>query len=442
MRLFKSALVGVGGVAVIAATLSAPPASAETEPQGRAAQPAVTSVVSDTTATPAANNESTCEFKGHEREDDTDCVTVRVVSDTWVKGAGEDIALRGKVHSSIPLAPGTRVVIQRATDGGAWHDKGEKWRKVATAKVRENGSFRKNVVLHRTGVHTFRAKLVTAASPRVAAQPAVALARTVTARDNVTPDLAVSATTAATAGVAYYAYEFHNLSGHDLNISCQGFRQESNGGNIVYSPSTSYIKLVQNGEPVSCAYPIAPDSSGNNTIAAGFTLQQANPIIGSGSIYHFDPKNTGNFKACSDKQPRIAPRDIVRVDITPADWFNLEMGYSGTMNFPSDQAQPMCDFFMTTKLQSALWVGAPGWVRILEVIGVTAIVIFAAFAGSIALFGFVGAGTAMFAVMGGMTLAAFYIMEAVSSGVDSCQSIAPSCTSDTGIKYGVVKIPS
>jgi hypothetical protein len=434
MRLIKSALVGVGGIAVIAATLSAPAASADTKPQTRSAQPAATSVVSDTAETPAANNDSDCEPLGNKREDDQDCVTVRVVSEAWVKGAGEDITLRGKVHSSIQLAPGTRVIIQRATDGGAWDDKGEKWRKVATAKVREDGSFRKTVVLHRTGLHTFRAKLVTAASPRAAARPATATAQAVTARDNATPDLNVSATATATAGVAYYAYEFHNLSGHDLNIACQGFRQNPDGS-IAYSPSTDYVNL-KDGEPISCAYPMAPDGNGTDTIAANFTLQQADPIIGEGSIYHFNPNNNENLKACSSRQPRIAPRDVIRVDITQADWMNLGMGYTGTMNFPSDRTRPMCDFNMATSLQSSLWVGAPWWVRLLETVGVIVLLAFAAVVVDAAL----AVGSAVFMVAGGVGTA-FIFLESEALGTDGCHSNSPSCTA-AGLRYGVVKIPS
>lgn len=437
MRLIKSALVGVGGIAVIAATLSAPAASADTKPQTRSAQPAATSVVSDTAETPAANNDSDCEPLGNKREDDQDCVTVRVASDAWVKGAGEDITLRGKVHSSIQLAPGTRVIIQRAADGGAWDDKGEKWRQVATAKVREDGSFRKTVVLHRTGLHTFRAKLVTAASPRAAARPAIATAQAVIARDNATPDLNVSATATATAGVAYYAYEFHNQSGHDLNIACQGFRQNPDGS-IAYSPSTDYVNL-KDGEPISCAYPMAPDGNGTDTIAANFTLQQANPIIGEGSIYHFDPNNNRDRKACSDRQPRIAPRDVIRVDITPADWQNLGMGYTGTMNFPSDRTRPMCDFNMATSLQSSLWVGAPWWVRLLEIVGVLVILAFAAVVVEVAVT--FAAGTVAM-VAAGSAGAVFALLEASAAVTDGCQSKSPSCTTDTGVRYGVVKIPS
>ena len=435
MRLIKSALVGVGGIAVIAATLSAPPASAETEAKGRSTQPAVASAVSDIAAAKPAATDASCEPLGHKREDDQDCVTLRVASETWVKGAGEDIALRGKVHSSIPLTPGTRVIIQRATDGGAWDDKGEKWRKVATAKVGENGSFRKTVVLHRTGLHTFRAKLITT-SPRATAKPAIATAQAATARTftSAVPDLSVSATATATAGTAYYAYEFHNLSGHDLNIACQGFRQNPDGS-ISQSPSTDYVNL-KDGEPISCAYPMAPDGNGTDTIAANFTLQQANPIIGEGSIYHFDPNNNENLKACSSRQARIAPRDVIRVDITQADWENLGMGYTGTMNFPSDRTRPMCDFNMATSLQSSLWVGAPWWVRLLESVGVVVILAFAAVVVDAAL----AVGGTVFMVAGGVGTA-FIFLESAAAGTDICHSKSPSCTA-AGVRYGVVKIPS
>ena len=393
MRLIESALVGVGGIAVIAATLSAPPASAETEAKGRSTQPAVASAVSDIAAAKPAATDASCEPLGHKREDDQDCVTLRVASETWVKGAGEDIALRGKVHSSIPLTPGTRVIIQRATDGGAWDDKGEKWRKVATAQA--------------------------------------ATARTFT---SAVPDLSVSATATATAGTAYYAYEFHNLSGHDLNIACQGFRQNPDGS-ISQSPSTDYVNL-KDGEPISCAYPMAPDGNGTDTIAANFTLQQANPIIGEGSIYHFDPNNNENLKACSSRQPRIAPRDVIRVDITPADWENLGMGYTGTMNFPSDRTHPMCDFNMATSLQSSLWVGAPWWVRLLEIVGVLVILAFAAVVVDAAL----AVGDTVFMVAGGVGTA-FIWLESAAADTDDCHSNKPSCTA-AGLRYGVVKIPS
>jgi len=91
---------------------------------------------------------------------------------------------------------------------------------------------------------------------------------------------------------------------------------------------------------------------------------------------------------------------------------------------------------MATSLQSSLWVGAPWWVRLLEIVGVLVILAFAAVVVDAAL----AVGDTVFMVAGGVGTA-FIFLESAAAGTDICHSKSPSCTA-AGVRYGVVKIPS
>lgn len=449
MRSLIQTLVGGIAVATAAASLSAPPASAETRPA-----PAVETAEQLSVPNRTPMGDDTCEGEGGKSDNDRDCLTIRLVSETAyqktgrAKQIGEKDIVRGKVHSSLAseLGPNTRVIIERAADGDMWSDDGEKWRKVAKVKVRDNGTFKATVLLHRHGVHTFRARLVEQKSKKPSARTAAtAAASVVRPADMSTFGSVQSDTTQTAVGAPFYYFEIYNKAGHQLNASCAAVKV----GAATPSNFANYQPITET-QPVRCAFPIIPDEKGSNTIGATISLQQADPYIGDGSIYHFNPDNTKYGKACANINPRIAPGDIIRIDVTKADfWTNWNMGYSGTKNFPSDPEHPMCDFLMNTTLQEDLWTEAPWWVIALEVVGAIIVLLVATLVLPEAIAAWAGwtSGIEVFEMfMLGTGISAgtgiFLAAQADSAGSnDNCDTSYPVCQGPDGIQYGKVTIP-
>lgn len=449
MRSLVRTLIGAIAVATVAASLTAPPASAETKPA-----PALDTAPQLSVPNRAPMGNDTCAVDGSKADDDRDCLTIRLVSEAAyqktgrAKQIGEKDIIRGKVHASLAsdLGPNVRVIIERAADGDVWSDEGEKWRKVAKVKVRDNGTFKAAVLLHRHGLHTFRARLIERKTKKPSARTAsLGPASVVRPADASTFDSIQSDTAQTGAGAPIYYFEIYNRAGHQLNATCaavkKGAKAPSNFAN--YQPITET-------QPVRCAFPMAIDETGSNTIGATIAIQQADPYIGNGSIYHFNPDNTKYDKACANINPRVAPGDIIRIDITKADfWTNWNMGYTGTKNFPSDPEHPMCDFLMNTTIQEDLWTEAPWWVLALEWLGVFIVLMIALayIPGAIAAYFAWTSGIEAFDMwtLGiGITSATGIFLAAQmqsAGGNDNCDTSYPTCQGPDGIQYGRITIP-
>jgi len=327
---------------------------------------------------PAKAKSEVCERIGDTTSQKADCVTLRIVGDSSTD-VGEDIRVTGRVHES-KRQEKTRVVIERAIDGGTWHDHGKRWTKVTTVNVGPSGQFATDVTIHRRGLHTLRARVIDPSS-KGNAPSAAPKTRSVDLRDSGGDSLSDSVQ--ATGGHMGSGISFHAAEGvsGSLQVQCLAM----GGGQAAW---TDKMNL-----PATCAF--VGDQS-IPTVAGLFRLVKGDTIY---AIPSTDDRYTLS-PSCTDGKLGVQHEGTL-ADVTIAETSlkqDLDMGYNVFVSYLKEgETEPTsCNYLLVTKLQSGILGQAP-WEQVLEAFAVGAIAgailgtAGAAFLGSLGVFGSVAA---------------------------------------------------
>lgn len=357
---------------------------------------------------PAKAKSEACERIGDTTAKKADCVTLRIVGDSSTD-VGEDIRVKGTVHES-KRQEKTRVVIERAIDGGTWHDHGKRWTKVTTVNVGPSGQFATDVTIHRRGLHTLRARVIDPSS-KGTAHSSAPKTRSVDLRDSGGDS--VSDSVQATgghmgSGIAITAV----VNSGDLQVQCLAM----GGGQVAWTDKMSL--------PAACAF--VGDQSIPN-VAGLFRLTKGGDVYASPSAdERFTPKPT-----CSgDNLGAQQEGTVAHVEITEASFGQtMTQGYNVQMTYVKEGASETttCHYMLFTKREAGFW-SQPTWALVAEAGAafLVASALITEFMGALGVF-----GTAAPAVEAGEAIAGG---EAGLEGIDLKTARFGNVIEETGIK--------
>lgn len=295
---------------------------------------------------PAKAKSEACERIGDTSTKKADCVTLRIVGDSSTD-VGEDIRVKGTVHES-KRQEKTRVVIERAIDGGTWHDHGKRWTKVTTVNVGPSGQFATDVTIHRRGLHTLRARVIDPSS-KGTAQSAAPKTRSVDLRDSGGDS--VSDSVQATGGHMGSAIAITAVvNSEDLQVQCLAM----GGGQVAWTDKMSL--------PAACAF--VGDQSIPN-VAGLFRLTKGGDVYASPSA---DERFTLKPTCSGDNLGAQQEGTVAHVEITEPDFGQTGgAGYNVRMTYVKEGASETttCHYMLFTKREAGFW-SQPTWALVAE----------------------------------------------------------------------------
>ncbi len=295
---------------------------------------------------PAKAKGEVCERVGDSTSKKAHCVTLRIVGDSSTD-VGEDIRVAGTVHES-KRHEKTRVVIERAIDGGTWHDHGKRWTKVTTVDVGPSGRFATDVTVHRRGLHTLRARVIDP-SGKGNAQSAAPKTRSVDFRDSGGDS--VSDSVQATGGHMGSAVAIEVVvKSRTLKVQCLAM----GGGQVAW---TAPMPL-----PATCAF--VGDQS-IPSVAGLFRLVDGTDVYATPSA---DERFTSKPTCSGDNLGVQKEGTVAHVEITEPDFGQTAgYGYAVKKTYLKEGASELttCNYFLFTK-READFFSQPTWAIVAE----------------------------------------------------------------------------
>jgi len=259
--------------------------------------------------------------------------------------------VKGRVHASKRQGK-TRVVIERAIDGGDWHDEGNRWTKVTTVDVDPSGRFATDILIHRRGLHTLRARVIDP-NPKGSARDAALKPRSLDLRDSDGDMLSDSVqATGGHMGTAIYLTPNDGVSS-SLKVQCFAM---ANG---------KAVWLEAQPLPYTCA----------------FALDQTTPamtglfrLVDGDTIYATPSTNVSESPVCPDKSnSQQAEGTLARIAIANTTFGeDFDDGYLIGLDYMAEGASQSteCNYVLLTQHEAKFWNSSfwdqPVWAQFLE----------------------------------------------------------------------------